>query len=447
LITLHTDPAGPGHVRHVLSRGHDEIEVRPGSRYEVASDGVRVHAYAGRPPGADRSPREALRQCVYGNTVRAPDGTRYIPVNRAWVTMFGRMFGQSPGFSGPLVFIWDAAFNSIIAAEVDVDLALSNLRLLFEQVDPNGWFRQLRVGELGNNLTGLPVASLAVRALYERTGAVELIAEFFAPLVRANRWLRRHRDQNGDGLLEWGYEGAGLGIEVPGRYAPGYESGLDDSPMWEDEPVDEERRCLESSAVCLNALHAHDCLVLMGMARLLGREDEETELGAAYERARRLVNQHLWDDARGLYANRRWNGAFAAEISPTSLFPLLAEIPDRERAARLVEHLTCARTFGGEWRIPSIARSSPRFAASGDYWRGRIWPPLNYLVLLGLRKHDEQAAARLAEDSRRLFFQEWLAHGHIHENYCADTGWGEAPAGTYYRSCPFYTWGGLLMLP
>ena len=140
------------------------------------------------------------------------------------------------------------------------------------------------------------------------------------------------------------------------------------------------------------------------------------------------------------------SGDLSPEVAPTSLFPLLAEIPDRERAARLVRHLTCERTFGGEWRLPSIARSSARFTASGDYWRGRVWPPLNYLVALGLRKYDEEAAGRLAEDSRRLFFREWLAHGHIHESYCADSGWGEAPAGTYYRSCPFYTWGGLLMV-
>ena len=66
-------------------------------------------------------------------------------------------------------------------------------------------------------------------------------------------------------------------------------------------------------------------------------------------------------------------------------------------------------------------------------------------MLRGLRDYDPAAAERLAVGSRRLFLREWLEHGHVHENYRADTGWGEAPE-TYYRSCPFYTWGGLLLL-
>ncbi len=295
-VRLHAEAGARAHVRHVLQRGHDEIELRPGYSYEVVPGDIRVSPHDGPAPAADLSPGEALRQCVYGNTVRDPRGALYIPVNRAWVTMFGRMFGLGPEFQGPVTFIWDAAFASILAAGVDADLALRNLRLLIEQIEPTGCFRQLRVGDLMNNLTGLPVVSLAVRTLFERTGAVDLVAELYEPLLRANRWLRRHRDQNGDGLLEWGYEASGKGIEVPGRYAPGYESGLDDSPMWEDEPVDEERRCFASSAVCLNALAAVDCLELESMARLLRRDSEADELHAAYEQTRRSVNAELWDD-------------------------------------------------------------------------------------------------------------------------------------------------------
>jgi putative isomerase len=215
--------------------------------------------------------------------------------------------------------------------------------------------------------------------------------------------------------------------------------------MWEDEPVDALRRCFKSSAVCLSSMHAHDCLTLARLARLLGREGDAGELMAAHAGLKRRINDHLWDEARGLYANRSWSGVFSEEISPTSFFPLLAEIPEPGRAAVLLRHLADERTFGGPWRLPSIARSSRRFTPYGDYWRGRIWPPLNYLVLQGLRKYDEIEAERLDEVSRRIFFQEWLEHGHIHENYRADTGYGEAPPGVYHRSCPFYTWGGLLL--
>ena len=182
------------------------------------------------------------------------------------------------------------------------------------------------------------------------------------------------------------------------------------------------------------------------MAALLGREDEEAELTARHARLKDLVNRNLWDKSRQIYANRRWSGEFCREISPTSFFPLLAGIPDAARARALLRHLDDEATFGGEFRLPSIARSSRHFVPHGDYWRGRVWPPLNYLALQGVRQYDQKAAERLSRDSQRLFMREWLEHGHVHENYCSDTGWGEAPAGEYYRSCPFYTWGGLLLL-
>jgi len=90
--------------------------------------------------------------------------------------------------------------------------------------------------------------------------------------------------------------------------------------------------------------------------------------------------------------------------------------------------------------IPSIARSDPAFKDQ-DYWRGRIWGPMNYLVYLGLENYDEPAARReLARKSRQLFDQEWSANGHVHENYNALTGSGDDVS----SSDRFYHWGALL---
>jgi hypothetical protein len=44
-----------------------------------------------------------------------------------------------------------------------------------------------------------------------------------------------------------------------------------------------------------------------------------------------------------------------------------------------------------------------------------------------------------------LFFQEWNSH-FVYENYSVLTGFGEAQIGVYAQSCPFYTWGALLLL-
>jgi glycogen debranching enzyme len=96
--------------------------------------------------------------------------------------------------------------------------------------------------------------------------------------------------------------------------------------------------------------------------------------------------------------------------------------------------------------MPSIARNDPAYPEQ-DYWRGRIWAPMNYLAYLALRRHrSENDAAEackvLAEKSKNLLLQEWTLHGHVHENYDGDSGMGCGVR----NSDKFYHWGALLAL-
>ena len=96
--------------------------------------------------------------------------------------------------------------------------------------------------------------------------------------------------------------------------------------------------------------------------------------------------------------------------------------------------------FYGEWMLPSIARNDAAFPEQ-DYWRGRVWAPLNFLVYLALRRTELKDVRRdLAEKSARLFMKEWTQHRHVHENYSAVTGEG-CDTG---NSDKFYHWGALL---
>src|SRR5690606_11824151 len=102
--------------------------------------------------------------------------------------------------------------------------------------------------------------------------------------------------------------------------------------------------------------------------------------------------------------------------------PLLAGAATPEQAAAMVRLLHDPDKFGGDWLLPSVTRDDPAF---GDnvYWRGRIWPPLNFLVYHGLKRAGfVDDARRLAENSVKLFMAEWVANGHCPENFNALTG-------------------------
>jgi glycogen debranching enzyme len=104
------------------------------------------------------------------------------------------------------------------------------------------------------------------------------------------------------------------------------------------------------------------------------------------------------------------------------------------------EHYFNPEEFYGEWMLPSIARNDPAYPEQ-DYWRGRVWAPLNFLVYLALVRPGLGAVRRdLAEKSAALFLKEWRERRHVHENYSAVTGEG-CDTG---NSDKFYHWGALL---
>jgi glycogen debranching enzyme len=120
---------------------------------------------------------------------------------------------------------------------------------------------------------------------------------------------------------------------------------------------------------------------------------------------------------------------------------MLAHAATPAQAKIMVDkHLLNPREFWGEWVIPSIARDDPAFNDQ-NYWRGRIWGPMNYLVYLGLRNYDNSAIRQeFAQKSYSLFLKEWSEKGHVHENYNAMTGTGDDVS----SSDRFYHWGALL---
>jgi neutral trehalase len=179
------------------------------------------------------------------------------------------------------------------------------------------------------------------------------------------------------------------------------------------------------------------------MAEVLGKSAEEKELRDRSARYRAKLGT-LWDESSGIFLNKDLHtGKFSSRLSPTNFYPLLAKAATPAQADIMIQkHLRNPQEFWGEWVIPSIARNDPAFGDQ-NYWRGRIWGPMNYLVYLGLRNYDvPEVRAEFAEKSYNLFVKEWAGNGHVHENYNAVTGIGDDVT----SSDRFYHWGALLGL-
>lgn len=408
-------------IQHILTDNRNRL-LRSRERYGELAD-----VYA------------AMQTCLAWDTIYDPAGARVIsPVSRRWNCYNG----------GWVLFCWDTYFAAYMAALDNCDLACANAVEITREKTPAGFIPNVSNAHGFKSLdrSQPPVGSMMVREIYRLQRAHWLVELLFDDLLTWNRWWPRARMM--DGLLAWGsnpYEPL-LGNEwetkgVGECYGTALESGLDNSPMYDDVPVDPHTHCACLQDVGLNSLYIRDCECLADLADILGRCAEAAELRARAATFRAGL-QRLWCAERGIFLNRRADtGEFSPRISPTNFYPLLAGAATPEQARRMVaEHLYNPREFWGDWVLPSIARDDPAFPEQ-HYWRGRIWPPMNFLVYVGLRRYGLRAAcADLARKSQALLLQEWHTHGHVHENYCALTGQGC----NYAHSDALYHWGGLL---
>jgi hypothetical protein len=377
-------------------------------------------------------------QTVLGwDTIYDPENQRVVsPVSRGWSVIWG----------GYVLFDWDNFFAATLASIGDRDLAYANAIEILRSETQQGFVpNYARTGDWkSSDRSEPPVGAITVLALYQQFHDRWFLEDTFAPLLRWNRWWSEHRDT--DGYLAWGSDGdnapPNLDDSARGtRSGAILESGLDNSPMYDDAVYNQKTHQLEFADVGLMSLYIADCDALATIADTLAKAPEAKELRERAGRYREKLAT-LWNPEAGIFLNKDLHtGQFSPRLSPTNFYPLLAKAATPQQAQLMLsKHLLNPKEFWGDFVIPSIARDNAAFKDQ-NYWRGRIWGPMNYLVYLGLRNYDDADTTRaFAHKSYDLFLKEWNQNGHVHENYNAISGSGDDVS----SSDRFYHWGALL---
>jgi Trehalase len=305
-----------------------------------------------------------------------------------------------------------------------------------------------------------PVHATAAWHVYRRARdgdrARTFLRELMPGLVRWHEYLHRERTRGDDGLAE---------IWHP------WESGMDNSPLWDDalarispkpdaipaykrvdldfvdaaqRPTDEEydrytylvklyrdwgydsRRIREESPfavydVLFNSLLVQANRDLAEIARVLGADPERFEAWA--EQTAVGVDAKLWNDAEASYGDYDVRAGERVRAHTSAAYaPLFAGIPTPQRARQMLKGLMASTVaIDGVGRVvTSVAPGDVNFDPA-LYWRGPAWPMINWVVHAGLRRYgftDEAGEIRnaLLELVRREGF--W-------EHYNAATGRGQ----------------------
>jgi len=391
--------------------------------------------------GALAGAPEALMRSIAWNTIHDRSG-------RGIATLISRDWSRD--WRAAVLFGWDTFFVAMMAALEDPELAWRNLEAVLAGVTRDGFVPNWRFSNGAATLdrSHPPVGGLALSRIAATAPDDGRLRSLLPKLLRWHAWWNEARDRGGDGLLSWG-SSAEPGFEFPemrqvlrsAAICGAYESGLDNSPLFDGVPFDAEAGTLMAADVGLNALHAADAEALAELGDRVGLAEEAGRLRAEHRERCRRIRERLWDPDQATFANRAWTGAFTRRIAPTSFYPLLTGAATPEQARALVaSQLEDERGFKGEWMVPSIRRDDAAFLDQ-DYWRGRVWPSMNFLTVTALRRAGfRDPAHAVVRSGLEMFLRGWRERSHVYENYSALTGEG----GDVPNSDPFYAWGSLL---
>lgn len=390
---------------------------------------------------------DAIQTCLAWNMVFDPQDNRLIaPVSRRW----------SYNNSGYVLYCWDTYFGAYQAASTgNKALAYSNVIEMTGEKTEKGFVPNVRKanGAKTWDRSQPPVGSFCTLEIYRIYGDKWFLEMVYDDLKDWNNWWSEHREYKG--LLCYGsnyYEPVNgypwehtFAGQVHDWFGASMESGWDGSIIYENQAFDKERSILKLWDVSLNGLYVMDCKALADIAEILGKEEDASELrnkGDAY--ATNIINR-LWDDKTGFFKNKNWEtNEFPDFTAINGFLALLSGKLDEKQLETLIQgHLMHEKEFKTPFIIPTVPKSNPVFEEN-RYWDGRVWPPVNFLVYLGLNLYEYPAAREakkfLAMNSRDLLLQDWQKNHYVRENYDPFTGTGTEKE----YSARFYHWGGLL---
>lgn len=240
---------------------------------------------------------------------------------------------------------------------------------------------------------GLPLFAWAEFNYYHKSANKRRVKEVMPVLQKYMEWLDTFKQENGL-------------YAVPANCCMLDTSARKDSYY----PVD------FNTAVAINVLN------MSALGDILNDKEISFQYKRQYFSLKTRINSMMWDSGTGIYHDLDKDGNRTASKTLAGFWPLLAEIPNADKADILIEHLSNPRTFGTDHPFPSISADSPEFSKEGDGYNGSVFPALNFMVVKGLEKYQRYDLARECAIRHLYFILEALqpadgSKGDLYEAY------------------------------
>ncbi len=372
----------------------------------------------------------------------------------------------------PYQWNWDSAFAALGFATFDRDRAWRELEdlisaqwsdgmvphIIFWQSDP-GYFPGPEVwgtkaAPPSSGYSQPPVATTALRWLFESGPQAEgepRLRALFPQLLRWHRWLHTARDpdrlgiiaiahpwESGrDNLPDWDLPMAQVDISGVGEYhrrdtahveaamrpqKADYDRYLAIIYFARDHGWDAETIAKQGpfwvADVGMTAILLRADRDLLALAQSLGEPAAAAEISGWIERAEAGFDRLWHPDLQAYCSLDLRTGRRADGITSATMLAFYAGVPLGDRAGLLHGHLE-RWWHKARYGVPSFDPDHRAFD-SIRYWRGPVWPNMNFLIARGLADSGHgDLAARVDGDTRAL-----IETSGFFEYFCSRTGRG-----------------------
>ncbi|MGS0726364.1 MGH1-like glycoside hydrolase domain-containing protein, partial [Shewanella sp. 0m-11] len=376
------------------------------------------------------------------------------------------------------VWAWDTWKQAVALARFDTELAKSNVLAMFDyQFTAQDPLRPQDAGNLPdaifynkdgqrgggggnwNERNGKPpLAAWAVWQIYEQDKDVGFLTTMYPKLVAYHEWWYRNRDNNDNGLAEYGANLHPMHLNEDGSInaeavieAAAWESGMDNAPrfdvdgaltVWQNHSAGQlVGYSVSQESVDLNAYLYAEKRFLQQMAEALGNGDAK-KWDVEATRLAKQIQMQMYDPESGFFYDIRYF-ATGSELmieqgkGVEGWLPLWAGAASDAQAKIIVERHLGAAQFGTLIPFPTVSADSPSFAAA-KYWRGPVWLDQALFGLQGIERYGYHSQAQALATQLVMQGEGILGQSPIRENYNPLTGEG--------LHCTNFSWSASVLL-
>lgn len=318
---------------------------------------------------------------------------------------FFRGYRSHPAPAYKAAYLWDTAFISQIWLHWDTNIAEELIHYILRFQKPSGKIHhavvEIIVKPYPYSESQPPLLSWAAWRIYQKSGNKNFLKLTYPKLKKYHDWLMKER-MHKDGLFFWKHP---------------YESGIDNSPRFSNRDESKFEDTTQIASVDINAYMALSMEALGKIANELDLTSHENEYAQQYTKLKELMNQKLWDETRGMYFDWSYKTkSFIAIETISNLTPMVAGIPDRHQAKRMMNKILDPAYYNTLIPFPSVARNESSFVK--DMWRGPVWINMAYLGVLGVKRYYYHKEANyLAKKIVRGVYGTWKNLGNFYEFY------------------------------